>query len=197
MTKAEKENGVEIPEPTAPDVSVREPSIPDEKAPISTEGSEPCALDPRVVRIWRLENLASSGLLFAGTAGGSFALGVFTAFPAVLVPVIWLVFGLWFWISSFWWPPRLYCSWSYRLDQRVIELRYGVLWQKSVMIPLSRVQHVDLLRGPLERHYGLASLEIHTAGTRHASYKLEGLSEETGETLRERLISEADLKAHE
>jgi len=86
MTKAEKENGVEIPEPTAPDVSVREPSIPDEKAPISTEGSEPCALDPRVVRIWRLENLASSGLLFAGTAGGSFALGVFTAFPLLVIP---------------------------------------------------------------------------------------------------------------
>ena len=72
-------------------------------------------------------------------------------------------------IGIFWWPQRDYACWSYRINQRVVELRHGVIWHVAVSIPLSRLQHVDLHRGPLERRYGLASLELHTAGTSHAS----------------------------
>ena len=144
-------------------------------------------LDPKVVSIWKFENLLSNSMLFVFTAAGSTVLGIFTGFPRFLVPVVWLVFGGFLFINSFWWPPRLFKSWSYRLDHKVIELKHGVFWQKSVLIPLSRVQHIDLLQGPLERRFGLASLEIHTAGTHHATHKLPGLKSETAKTLRETL----------
>jgi hypothetical protein len=62
------------------------------------------------------------------------------------------------------------------------------------MIPLSRVQHVDLERGPIERHFGLASLEIHTAGTQNATHKISGLAAETANQVREELIAEANLE---
>jgi membrane protein YdbS with pleckstrin-like domain len=61
------------------------------------------------------------------------------------------------------------------------------------MIPLTRLQHVDLKRGPLDRRYDVASLEVHTAGTAQASHEIPCLSAEVGVALREQLIAAAEL----
>lgn len=172
----------------------REEVNPSESDQIVLEEQPYNRLDPRIIKIWRIENLIWTLLVFTGTFAGSSALGWFTGFPRILVPIVWIVFGSIVFFFSFWWPPRLHKSWSYRADRKLIELRYGVFWHKSVMIPLSRVQHIDLRRGPLERRYELASLEIHTAGTQQASHKINGLKAETGSSLREKLIAEADLE---
>ena len=87
-----------------------------------------------------------------------------------------------------WWPHWEYNSWSYRVGDQILELRYGVVWQVAVAIPLLRLQHVDLHRGPLERRWGLASLQVYTAGTRDASHRLPGLDITTAERVRDRLM---------
>jgi uncharacterized protein len=92
-----------------------------------------------------------------------------------------------------WWgfrrPLRLYRSWGYRLDDRVLETRYGVLWQQTRLLPLSRLQHVDIKRGPLERRFGLASLILHTAGTHAASTEIPGLAADEAVRLRDHLLA--------
>jgi membrane protein YdbS with pleckstrin-like domain len=62
------------------------------------------------------------------------------------------------------------------------------------MIPLTRLQHVDLSRGPLERRFGVASLEVFTAGTQSASHEIPHLQSETGFQLREDLVEAAGIQ---
>jgi uncharacterized protein len=152
------------------------------------------SLDPRIIRLWQVGNLifcvavlaaAAVGTAFVWTQSTISRLAPIWMVPAALV----LVFVLVFWL-----PPRRYATRLYRMGARVLELRKGIFWKTSVMIPLSRLQHVDLNQGPLERKWGLAVLEIHTAGTSNATHKLEGLDYETGKGLREKLIEAADLE---
>ncbi|MBS1786486.1 MAG: PH domain-containing protein [Acidobacteria bacterium] len=145
-------------------------------------------LDPRVVKLWRLTYLITFGILLLILLGAVVSIGV--AVPAAR---IWLVVGwlaltavsLWF---SFWFPPRYYHSWRWRIDARVLELRHGRLIQHTRLIPLARLQHVDLERGPLERIFGLASLVIHTAGTHAASTRIPGLEAGDAARLRDHLV---------
>ena len=51
----------------------------------------------------------------------------------------------------------------------------------------SRVQHIDLQRGPVERRFGLSTLVIHTAGTRHNAVSTSGLDADDAEALRDHL----------
>lgn len=82
----------------------------------------------------------------------------------------------------------LYTRW--RLDDDGFRLRKGRWWQNEVFVPRSRVQHLDIHNGPMERSRGLATLVIHTAGTQSHALKQEGFSLETATRLRDALIPE-------
>ena len=71
-------------------------------------------------------------------------------------------------------------------------LQRGRWWQTESHVPISRVQHLDLKRGPLERAFKLATLVIHTAGTRMAAVSVAGLRGEDAEHLRDRLARQLD-----
>ncbi|MBL8190316.1 MAG: PH domain-containing protein [Acidobacteria bacterium] len=145
-------------------------------------------LDPRAIKLWRTRSLASFGIFILVMLAVAVSLGI-----AVPVTRTWLALGwgaltmiyLWF---SFWFPPRYYRSWRWRIDARVLELRHGRLIERMRLIPLARLQHVDLKRGPLERMFGLASLVIHTAGTHAALTTIPGLEAEVAIRLRDHLV---------
>lgn len=80
-----------------------------------------------------------------------------------------------------------YKYFRYGMNADGLFIYQGVLWRKKIVVPLNRVQHTDVLQGPLERQYDLAQLTVHTAGTRNASIKLPGISHEKAEQLRESL----------
>ena len=44
----------------------------------------------------------------------------------------------------------------WKLDAEGLWLRQGRVWSKETRVPISRVQHIDLKHGPLERRFGLA-----------------------------------------
>jgi uncharacterized protein len=145
-------------------------------------------LDPRVKKLWLISDLIAYGaLLFTLLLG--FLVWAFRQ-PVLLG---WLVAGwaiiaafcLWY---SFWRPPRAYRSWGYRIEARVLETRSGILFHRRRLLPLSRLQHVDIERGPFERMYGLASLVLHTAGTHSASILIPGLDAAEAVRLRDRLV---------
>ena len=81
---------------------------------------------------------------------------------------------------------------SWRLDERGLQVRRGVFWRKEVLVPRSRVQHLDLERGPIERHFGLATLVVHTAGTRMHALRQSGFPDADAVALRDALLPEAD-----
>lgn len=74
------------------------------------------------------------------------------------------------------------------LDEVGLRIRRGLWWRSETLVPRSRVQHMDLERGPIERMLGLASLVVHTAGTRMNAVRLPGMDAVRGREVRNDLI---------
>lgn len=156
-------------------------------APPTLEAFQP--LDPRAIRLWRVAAQIAVAVFMIPALIGVLVGSYFEPQFAMLMIAGWgVVTSLWLWFSL-WHPPRYYQAWGYRLDDRVLETRSGRLFQTTRLLPLNRLQHVDLQQGPLERRYGLARLELHTAGTENASITIPGLAHEEAVRLRDHLVT--------
>lgn len=80
----------------------------------------------------------------------------------------------------------------WRLDARGLQVKRGLVWHSEVLVPRTRVQHLDLERGPIERRYGLATLVVHTAGTRMHALRQSGFLDADAVALRDALLPEAN-----
>jgi hypothetical protein len=100
-----------------------------------------------------------------------------------------LVIALLIWLASR--EPRwVFRNTSYRVSDQGIQIRKGILWKQVIDVPRSRIQHTDVMQGPLGRRFGIAKLTIHTAGTQHSSVELDGLAREVALEIRDYLIRE-------
>lgn len=79
----------------------------------------------------------------------------------------------------------------WKLDAQGLHVRRGFLWRSELLVPRSRVQHLDIERGPLERHFGLATLVVHTAGSQTQALHQSGLADADAVALRDALIPDA------
>jgi hypothetical protein len=147
------------------------------------------SLDPAVVKYWRVHSLIGSVGLMGLLSIPAFVI-LLNRFPAwPIVAGVWgAVLVLRFWLLT-WHPRRSYQAWGYRVDDKVLETRHGIWFKVITLLPLSRLQHVDLERGPLERSFGLASLLLHTAGTQNASISIPGLNADKAARLRDQLVA--------
>lgn len=84
-------------------------------------------------------------------------------------------------------PQRRYRAWNYREEEDELHINYGLLVRVSTVVPFGRVQHIDITHGPIQRRLGLATLVLHTAGTRSATVSLPGLLEPVAEQMRDRI----------
>ncbi len=82
--------------------------------------------------------------------------------------------------------PRLrYRFWRFDLRPEELYLERGVWNRVRTIVPLRRIQHLDVSQDLLERNYGLGKLIVHTAGTRSSDVVLPGLRFEEAERLRD------------
>ncbi len=86
-------------------------------------------------------------------------------------------------------PPLAYVRWRFSVDEELLLARYGIIWIEEKSIPISRLQHVDVLRGPIERLFGLATLVVFTAGTEGAHFRLPGLAVARARQLRDLILA--------
>lgn len=84
-------------------------------------------------------------------------------------------------------PSKAWGHWAYELTDDALELSHGVLFHEHSVVPWSRVQHVDISHGPLDRRYGLAQLKIHTASAK-TDAKLPGIDGIEAENLRQDIL---------
>ena len=84
-------------------------------------------------------------------------------------------------------PRRRWRGWGYREEEAELHVRHGLLVRYRTVVPFGRVQHIDVAQGPVERRFGLATLILHTAGTRAAAVPLPGLPHEEAERMRDRI----------
>jgi hypothetical protein len=80
----------------------------------------------------------------------------------------------------------------WKLDAEGLWLRSGRLWWRETRVPASRVQHVDLKHGPLERRFKLATLVVHTAAVHLSGITVRGLDEVDAQHLRDALARQLD-----
>jgi uncharacterized protein len=146
-------------------------------------------LDERVIPYWRLSGAV--GWIFPMLLLLGLAIGVGGAVLGQprLALALWAGWGVGVIFWTWWYPPRAYAAWGYRRDGHVLELRSGVWFRVVRLLPLSRLQHVDLQRGPLERWFGLASLVLYTAGTQEAAIGIPGLPDAVAQSLRDELVA--------
>ena len=90
----------------------------------------------------------------------------------------------------------LVLSWRftrYRVTAEALELRHGVMWRTVVVVPYGRMQYVDVYAGPVDRAFGLAKVQLHTASARSDAY-IPGLGPQEAARLRDRLASRGEAR---
>jgi hypothetical protein len=149
------------------------------------------ALEPAWIELQRLVGWIAFAVLtpvmFVGLGIG-WLLDSLSLDIKVLLSLVWLGTTLLLgWLAQAW-PAIEYARFSYAFDPEHIEIRRGVIWRTLTSVPKSRVQHIDVAQGPLERRYGLATLSIYTAGTEYARVDLPGLTYARAVDIRDRLL---------
>ena len=82
-------------------------------------------------------------------------------------------------------PTRIYRRLRYRLSDRILQVLRGWLFHTDTVVPLVRVQHLDVVRGPLDKMFGTATLVVHTAGTHNSIVTVPGLAPERAAEMRD------------
>jgi membrane protein YdbS with pleckstrin-like domain len=85
-------------------------------------------------------------------------------------------------------------SWGYAEREDELLVTHGVMFRQLVVVPYGRMQFVDVTAGPVERAFGLATVELHTA-TPATDAKIPGLVPEEAARLRDRLSALGQAQA--
>src|SRR5699024_8172681 len=88
-----------------------------------------------------------------------------------------------------------YRAWALREHDLIY--RYGVIWRKTVIMPFARIQHVEAVHGPLERHLGLMRVKCFTAGGMSADLTVRGLDQSAARRVRQYLLEQIAATAED
>lgn len=105
-----------------------------------------------------------------------------TPLPAGLFLIPALGLGAWLVVMV---PTRRYQRWGYSFGDDRLRVVRGFLFHADTVVPLGRIQHIDVHQGPLMRQWDLAVLTVHTAGNHGSSVSLPGLRLADAEAMRE------------
>jgi membrane protein YdbS with pleckstrin-like domain len=101
---------------------------------------------------------------------------------AMLIPLAVLIAGLLVVAIA---PVRIYRRLRYGLSERLLQVVRGWLFHTDTVVPLVRVQHLDVVRGPFDKMFGTATLVLHTAGTHNSTVTVPGLAPDRAEAMRD------------
>jgi len=140
-------------------------------------------LDRRFLNVLRWRG-AIKGLILLVAAGVGELILADQGLPNGLAAGPALAIGLWLTLVA---PSRKFAHWGFALDDRELQVAHGWLTRVHTIVPIGRVQHIDLSQGPVERACGVATVVLHTAGTDHSRVTVPGLSREAAEGVRDRI----------
>jgi membrane protein YdbS with pleckstrin-like domain len=126
---------------------------------------------------------------------------------AVLLVAVEIVLGLpgWTWAVGLvvivaiggyaWWLiGRNAERWGYAELEDELFVTRGALFRRLVVVPYGRMQYVDVQAGPLDRAYGLARVQLHTAAPGTSAH-IPGLPADEAARLRDRLTAAGEAQA--
>ncbi len=83
-------------------------------------------------------------------------------------------------------PQIKYKQWGYFIGSDKVEIRHGIFFIKTEIIPVVRIQHISNKRGPIVRAHNLATVSISTAS---GHFEIPCLNQEIVEEISENLKS--------
>ena len=152
-------------------------------------------VDKKAKTKWRLTRFI--GLVFLLIISAVGILAVASAEDTALTVLAGIVFGVVILaqlVNLIVYPIIEYIQWEYLIDDDRIEIKKGIFWRSHTVIPISRIQHVSSKSGPVQNMFGLASVEINTAGGVHS---IDELNKETAREICEKLKNIVNLKVAE
>ena len=85
-------------------------------------------------------------------------------------------------------------AWAYCERQDDLLVRRGVMISRLSVIPYGRMQFIDVIAGPIERAFGLATVRMHTAAA-SSDARIPGLPQEEAARLRDHLARLGEARA--
>ncbi|GAA0931587.1 PH domain-containing protein [Streptomyces thermoalcalitolerans] len=117
--------------------------------------------------------------------------------PGLLIGPAWSAFALlplalmaWGWVLL----ERNWRSWRYAERADDLLISRGVLWREETVVPYGRMQLVEVTSGPVERRFGLATVQLHTAAAA-TDATIPGLDPAEAERLRDRLTELGEARS--
>jgi uncharacterized protein len=135
-------------------------------------------LDPRHITVTRIASAVFMAIFVIGAGALEFA----QLLPrgAFIIPVTLLAF-YYAWTV----PVRKYVRWGYHMGDDRLRIVRGFMFHSDTIVPFGRIQHIDVEQGPIQRPYGIATLQVHTAGNHNSTVSLPGLAHDDALAMRE------------
>ena len=144
-------------------------------------------VSPKLITVELIARVVWVVVLLAGLGIG-WALAPYWLWPAGMAVVV--VYAIW---RSFV-TVRAVRAWGYAERDHDLLVRHGLLIRRLSIVPYARMQFVDVTAGPLERAFGLATVQLHTAAAA-SDGKVPGLPPEEASRLRDRLTALGEDRA--
>jgi membrane protein YdbS with pleckstrin-like domain len=145
-------------------------------------------VSPKLAAVRRV----SAAVMFGVVAiAALLVLGMVLGWLYGVLAVVLVVLGyLWAWVLI----GRNQRSWKYAEREDELLVSHGIMFRQLVVVPYGRMQFVDVAAGPLERSFGIATVELHTA-TPATDAKIPGLHPDEASRLRDRLSALGQAQA--
>ncbi|GAA3801862.1 hypothetical protein GCM10022403_040140 [Streptomyces coacervatus] len=169
-----------------------ETGSPQSTGPTGTTGDESAepewiGLPPGLLRMRRLLLVVWLGLLALALV---LLLGLLAGPGWAALALLPLAVAAWGWVLL----GRNWRSWRYAERADDLLISRGVLWREETVVPYGRMQLVEVTSGPVERHFGLASVQLHTAAAA-TDATIPGLDPAEAERLRDRLTELGEARS--
>jgi membrane protein YdbS with pleckstrin-like domain len=147
-------------------------------------------LDPRSRRVWLIGDLIGAIVVTAIAAAIAYGLYLWLEIDLVWVigvPAALAVIQI---VWAFVRPEIEFRQWRFEIREDEVDLLHGVITRTRQVVPMSRIQHVDTERGPLQRRYGLSTVKFFTAA---GSMEIPQLSAERADEVRDQIAALAKV----
>ena len=144
-------------------------------------------VSPRLIAVELISLGIWVGLLLAGLGAG-WLFGGQPFWPIAMAAV----FALGLWRAGV--AVRAVRAWGYAERDNDLLVRHGLVIRRLSIVPYARMQFVDVTAGPLDRAFGLATVQLHTAAAA-SDARVPGLTPDEAARLRDRLTALGEDRA--
>jgi uncharacterized protein len=144
-------------------------------------------VSPKLITVELIARIAWVVVFLAGLAVGWYY-APHWAWLAGMAAV--LVYAIWRSVVT----VRAVHAWGYAERDQDLLVKHGLLVRRLSIVPYARMQFVDVTAGPLERAFGLATVQLHTASAA-SDAKVPGLPPAEASRLRDRLTALGEDRA--